>query len=168
MIHNLDEALDKITGLSDSRLFDIIFGVKTLISIVLFLGLVSAWDTLPSMPPVKEDRSSQSYRILTPSNFEGIEQVPQIRVVVDYKYVVQKLVDFEVHYDLINTATNFVIHDQDRALAPRELSNNLESFQKIFVISEHGRWCLHTKLIWTNGLSIRKHTKDIPPMCFEV
>ena len=145
----LSHAVDSIP---DELLFSIVFWIRTIFACIAFFFVVSIWDTLPAIPPVAE--------VVTTVEVTGTTAN------VNFTYRAQKMIDFEVHYELREMNSPILIHEHSQGRVEHALNGNQERFQKVFILDRPGYWCLDTSITWNNGLSLREHKQDLPQTCF--
>lgn len=153
-VQRLDDAVNHI---SDDRLLDIVFIVKSILYAVGFIALVAVWDTLPSRSPITNVEVSVD---------TGSERSFKFAV-IDESYEVRKEVDYRITRKLRNRATGEV-HDLQGSSGSFVRGPKKEHLIVPIKTIQTGKWCVESKLTWENGLSLMRHIETLPIQCFEV
>lgn len=149
-----DRVNDWLTRIEKLPSETLIFGMEILQSlsaIVVFFLLVVIWDTAPSLPPVKSDSTSIQF----------VSRHGEALLILREEFFVVKSSNYTIDRRLVSNGTEIAV-DPTHA----ELSTGLYQ-KRVYVphLDSGSVWCLHRTVSWTPGLSIRKHSYELDPIC---
>lgn len=146
--------LKTLESVSDERLIRALAVLRAIVWIGGFLGIVVIWDTLPARSPITEVRLTRV-------------ESSSVGMVFLYTYTVKKTGEFSMEYLLTKDDENIAIRDS-QTLGRSFVAGTTETHAHDFGTLKPGNWCLESKIVWSNGLSLRKHHSDILKKCFQV
>lgn len=147
----VDEWVSRIEKLPSETLLFGIEIVQTLSAVVVFFLFVIVWDTLPSLPPIKNDTTSVQF----------VSRHGEALFIIREELFVVKSSNYTVDRRL-------VAKDLEVAVAPTSAELKTGLYRKLSYVPHldpQRVWCLHRTVSWTPGLSIRKHSYELDPIC---
>lgn len=172
----LYKILSRIESLSDEILIDIAVFLKTAFSVVVFLGVVVLWDSLPSQPPIDNVvfgyRTEHRDAVTVDSTKRGqglLLGAPALAIIPD-PYAVNFSMNFSVQREIPYIIEYEIVSHDGYTLREHDNVNNNETtrIDKHFILPTAGKWCVLPTIMWDQGLSVRQHSTKLAPTCFEV
>jgi hypothetical protein len=147
--------VSRIESISDEKLLDIVSIFKAFGFVIALFFVVVVWDTLPSLPPIRNFNSELSLVVVADST--------HLKIVEDYKIL--KQVEIAIHRTLVGEYDSLRLPSSKISHSTGEKADTL--MIPMYDLDK-GEWCVQVEIKWINGLSLFPHSHKMKTKCFEV